>query len=209
MQDNPAIAILVDSKPQNRTPEPAKVAGIADDFRIIIEAGIAPVSFNATIVRITGKIAFPESVGKLELYSTDPRANPSVTFNYLSSEKDLAQCVKLTQLLELALRSKSIASFLGSNEHRNKPMPTKDELQKLCKTTVRTFYHYHGGCTMGSVVDKNYRVYGVKGLRVIDGSTLLESPGTNPMATLLMLGRYQGLKILKHRKGASFNSPST
>ncbi|XP_061995343.1 (R)-mandelonitrile lyase-like [Rosa rugosa] len=200
MQDNAAIGILANSKQEFRTPQPPKVVGIADDFKFIINVLILPISFNSTIIPVTGKIAFPDSVGKLELNSTDPRANPSVTFNYLSSEKDLAQCVKLTQLLELTLRSKSIASFLGSTEHRNKPMPTVNELRKLCKTTVRTFYHFHGGCTMGSVVDKNYRVYGVKGLRVIDGSTFLESPGTNPMATLLMLGRYQGLKILKDRK---------
>ncbi|KAL6187697.1 hypothetical protein ACLB2K_039092 [Fragaria x ananassa] len=86
-------------------------------------------------------------------------------------------------------------------------MSTEEELQKLCKKNVRTFYHYHGGCTKGSVVDKNYRVYGVMGSRVIDGSTFLESPGTNPMATLLMLGRYQGVKILQDRKEASFSNP--
>ncbi|PRQ40767.1 putative (R)-mandelonitrile lyase [Rosa chinensis] len=209
MRDNPGIAILADSRPQNRTPEPPKVAGIADDFKIIIEAGILPISFNATVIPIAAKIAFPESVGKLELNSTDPRANPSVTFNYLSSKKDRAQCVKLGQLLERVVRSESIAFFLGSNEHQNKLMSTKDELRKLCKKNVRTFYHYHGGCTMGSVVDKSYRVYGVKGLKVIDGSTFLESPGTNPMATLLMLGRYQGIKILQDRKDASFINPRT
>ncbi|PRQ40770.1 putative long-chain-alcohol oxidase, FAD/NAD(P)-binding domain-containing protein [Rosa chinensis] len=210
MQDNPGIAIFVNYNPQNPTPEHSKAAGIADDFKIITEAGIVPISLNGTTFSyFIGKIAFPESVGKLELNSTDPRANPSVTFNYLSTERDLAECVKMTQLLELALRSKSIASFVGSNEYQNKPMPTEDELQELCKTTVGTFYHYHGGCTVGSVVDKNYRVYGVKGLRVIDGSTFLESPGTNPMATVLMLGRYQGLKILQERKDASFINPRT
>lgn len=39
-----------------------------------------------------------------------------------------------------------------------------------------------------------------KGLRVVDGSTLVESPGTNPMASLLMLGRYQGIKMLREEK---------
>lgn len=207
MQDNPGLAILADPKPQNRTPEPPKVAGITDDLEIIIEAGILPISLNATVIPIAAKIAFPESVGKLQLSSTDPRANPSVTFNYLSSKKDQAQCVKLGQLIERVVRSESIAFFLGSNEHQNKLMSTEEELQKLCKKNVRTFYHYHGGCTKGSVVDKNYRVYGVMGLRVIDGSTFLESPGTNPMATLLMLGRYQGVKILQDRKEASFSNP--
>ncbi|KAL6186841.1 hypothetical protein ACLB2K_042960 [Fragaria x ananassa] len=207
MQDNPGLAILADPKPQNRTPEPPKVAGITDDLEIIIEAGILPISLNATVIPIAAKIAFPESVGKLQLSSTDPRANPSVTFNYLSSKKDQAQCVNLGQLLERVVRSESIAFFLGSNKHQNKLMSTEEELQKLCKKNVRTFYHYHGGCTKGSVVDKNYRVYGVMGLKVIDGSTFLESPGTNPMATLLMLGRYQGVKILQDRKEASFSNP--
>jgi choline dehydrogenase-like flavoprotein len=49
-------------------------------------------------------------------------------------------------------------------------------------------------------VDEEYKVNGVKRLRVVDGSTFEESPGTNPMATVLMLGRYQGIKILKERE---------
>ena len=47
------------------------------------------------------------------------------------------------------------------------------------------------------------KVYGIKGLRILDGSTFSKSPGTNPMATLLMLGRYQVLKILRERKANS------
>ena len=42
---------------------------------------------------------------------------------------------------------------------------------------------------MGKVVDGNYKIFGVDALRVIDGSTLINSPGTNPQASLLMLGR--------------------
>ncbi|KAM1859237.1 hypothetical protein ACFX13_011567 [Malus domestica] len=203
MKDNPGIALLADPKPKNFPPEPPKVVGIADDFKIIIEAGILPVSSNATVMPIAAKLAFPVSEGTLELNSTDPRENPSVTFNYLANEKDLAECVKLSQLLERVVRSESVAFFLGIEcKRKDELMSTEDELRKLCKKNVRTFYHYHGGCTMGSVVDKDYRVYGVKGLRVVDGSTFFESPGTNPMATLLMLGRYQGMKILQERQNA-------
>jgi choline dehydrogenase-like flavoprotein len=52
-----------------------------------------------------------------------------------------------------------------------------------------TIWHYHGGCHVGAVVDDNYRVFGVQGLRVIDSSTFRYSPGTNPQATVMMLGR--------------------
>ncbi|KAK7368038.1 hypothetical protein VNO80_10060 [Phaseolus coccineus] len=202
MQDNPCIAVLVDSKPQNRLPDPPQIAGITDDYKIIVEASILPLSSNSSRVNVAAKIAMPTSKGVLHLNNTDPRLNPSVRFNYLESENDMQECVKMTKLLERIARSKSIAFFLG--ESRQEKLTSADvDLRNFCKKNVRTIYHYHGGCTVGSVVDEHYKVYGIKGLRVLDGSTFSESPGTNPMATLLMLGRYQGLKILNERNAVS------
>ncbi|XP_047175399.1 (R)-mandelonitrile lyase-like [Vigna umbellata] len=202
MQDNPCIAVLVDSKPQNRLPDPPQIAGITDDYKIIVEASILPLSSNSTRVNVAAKIAMPTSKGALHLNNTDPRLNPSVRFNYLASENDMEECVKMTKLLDRIARSKSIAFFLG--ESRQEKLTSADvDLRNFCKKNVRTIYHYHGGCTVGSVVDEHYKVYGLKGLRILDGSTFSESPGTNPMATLLMLGRYQGLKILSERNAVS------
>nr|GEY32118.1 putative reverse transcriptase domain-containing protein [Tanacetum cinerariifolium] len=48
-------------------------------------------------------------------------------------------------------------------------------------------------------VDDEYKVIGVNSLRVIDGSTLLNSPKTNPQASVMMLGRYMGVTILNQR----------
>ncbi|XP_021630605.1 (R)-mandelonitrile lyase-like [Manihot esculenta] len=195
MKDCPAIALLADTKAEYQ------VTGIAKDFKFIVQGGILPISFNATRMPIAIKLAFPESEGKLKLSSTDPRQNPSVQFNYLSKEEDMDECIEMSQLLERVTRSKSVTLFLKTVPQNNL-MSTPDELRNFCKNNVRTYYHYHGGCTVGSV-DKDYKVYGIKGLRVIEGSTFLESLGTNPMATLLMLGRYQGIKILREREIAS------
>ena len=109
--------------------------------------------------------------------------------------------MRLVELLKRVEGSEPVATFLGAKRRTNNlMMSSEDEVRKFCKKNVKTFYHYHGGCVVGSVVDKDYKVFGVEGLRVVDGSTLLELPGTNPMATLLMLGRYQGIKILEERK---------
>ena len=51
-------------------------------------------------------------------------------------------------------------------------------LEQFCIDTVMTMWHFHGGCQVG-----------VDALRVIDGSTFLQSLGTNPQATVMMLGR--------------------
>ncbi|OMO82512.1 hypothetical protein COLO4_22955 [Corchorus olitorius] len=207
MKDNPCISVLVDTDPESRQPEPPQVTGIAKDYKFIVEGGIIPISFNATRMPIAAKIAFPVSEGKLRLNSTDPRRNPSVKFNYLAEEEDLNNCAKMVKLLERVAKSNSVAFYLGF-KHQDKLMASNDDERKFCKENVRTYYHYHGGCIVGSVVDNDYKVYGVKGLRVVDGSTFQESPGTNPMATLLMLGRYQGLKVLREREQSSSSSSS-
>ncbi|KAJ6322434.1 hypothetical protein OIU77_012307 [Salix suchowensis] len=195
MIDNPSISVLVESGPEVQLPDPPQIAGIAEDFKFIVQGLILPISINATIIPIAIKLAFPASKGKLELNNTDPRQNPLVEFNYLAKEKDMEECVKMVQLVERVAGSKSIAGFLETESNNNSKSP--HELREFCKKNVRTFYHYHGGCAVGSVVDNNYRVHGVKRLRVVDGSSFLESPGTNPTATLMMLGRYQGIKILE------------
>ena len=78
-------------------------------------------------------------------------------------------------------------------------------LQQFCKDTVITMWHYHGGCHVGKVVGPDYRVLGVDGVRVVDGSTFDESPGTNPQATVMMMGRYMGVKIVMERLGEGAN----
>ncbi|KAM7269804.1 hypothetical protein ACFE04_025301 [Oxalis oulophora] len=198
MQDNPCINLLENKIPHRRPSEPPQVVGIAENYKFIIEALALPLRNNETIMPIAAKVAFPDSKGELKLNSTDPRQNPSVKFNYLEKETDLDDCVKMVQLLERITKSESVTKYLQKSPKSNL-VSSPDELRDTCKKNVRTFYHSHGGCLVDSVVDRDYKVYGVEGLRVIDGSTLSESPGTNPMATLLMLGRYQGIRIIQER----------
>ncbi|CAK7326096.1 unnamed protein product [Dovyalis caffra] len=200
MQDNPAIVTSATTRYQFSNT--LQVAGVAEDFRFLYEGIIVPTSFNASAIVIAGKIAVPESRGKLELNNTDPRQNPLVEFNYLESEKDLEECVEMVRLLEKIARSKPITCFMSTQPQFNFYSGPRD-LGNFCIENARTIYHYHGGCAVGSVVDKDYKVYGIKGLRIIDSSAFLESPGTNPAATVLMLGRYQGIKILEERESAS------
>ncbi|KFK43660.1 hypothetical protein AALP_AA1G156500 [Arabis alpina] len=199
MSDNPGISLLVDRFSQNRTLEPPQVAAIAEDYKFILESEVFPTNLTTTRISIAAKIAFPKSRGRLKLNSTNPRENPSVKFNYLESKEDLDACLEMVLLLQHVARSETVTLFLGT-QTQEKLLGGDEELKSFCKDNVRTYYHYHGGCVVGSVVDEDYKVNGVKRLRVIDGSTFEESPGTNPMATVLMLGRYQGIKILRERE---------
>ncbi|XP_027335769.1 protein HOTHEAD-like isoform X2 [Abrus precatorius] len=167
---------------------------------------------------ILEKIMGPISTGHLELRTRDPNDNPLVTFNYFQDPRDLERCVKGLSTVEKIIESKAFSPFRYQNmplsmllnltasspvnllpKHINSSL----SLQQFCKDTVMTIWHYHGGCQVGKVVDRDYKVLGVDALRVIDGSTFNYSPGTNPQATVMMLGRYMGVKILSERLGAA------
>ncbi|PIN04790.1 Glucose dehydrogenase/choline dehydrogenase/mandelonitrile lyase (GMC oxidoreductase family) [Handroanthus impetiginosus] len=166
---------------------------------------------------ILEKIASPLSTGEINLKNTNVDDNPSITFNYFSHPADLARCVDGIRLVEKMLKAKHFADFVQNDQETVErllnmsvqanvnliPKHTNDTqyLEQFCKDTLITIWHYHGGCHVGKVVNDDYKVIGIERLRVIDGSTFTDSPGTNPQATVMMMGRYMGVKILRERLG--------
>lgn len=154
---------------------------------------------------ILEKLSNPVSKGELKLLNTIPEDNPSVTFNYFKDPSDLKKCVagmklalkvaeskhftNLTQDKETIERLLNMSVTANVNLIPRHPNDTRS-LEQFCRDTVITIWHYHGGCHVGKVINSENKVLGVDRLRVVDGSTFDESPGTNPQATVLMMGRY-------------------
>jgi len=173
-----------------------------------------PAKFQAQAVwsgNMLHKIWGPRSWGDLKLTSLDVNETPKVQFNYFEEPCDLVTCEKgirtvlntinATSLLSLQYTNGSIPEYLRLvKDTIESTWPQRDfgnitqdsiNIQQWCKDSVQTIWHYHGGCLIGDVVNQDYQVKGVESLRVIDGSTFWRSPGTNPQATLMMLGRYR------------------
>ncbi|GAB2269234.1 hypothetical protein Dimus_004161 [Dionaea muscipula] len=154
---------------------------------------------------ILEKLAMPKSKGQLSLIDLNADDNPSVTFNYFNHPLDLRRCVDGIRVMEKIVKSKHFTDYTRLNKTlidkllnlsveanvNLLPKHTNDTscLEQFCRDTVITIWHYHGGCNVGKVVGPDYRVLGVDGLRVVDGSTFSDSPGTNPQATVMMMGR--------------------
>ncbi|CAN8253365.1 unnamed protein product [Cochlearia groenlandica] len=184
----------------------------------IIKDFYKSIDLRFNLIEIDGfifqKIDGPVSRGYLELKNTNPDDNPLVTFNYYQAPEDLDRCVKGLETIIKVVNSNAFSDYKYPDETAREllnfmlVLPTNlrprhvtalFNLTQYCIDTVMTIWHYHGGCQVGRVVDQNYKVFGIDGLRVIDGSTFLKSPGTNPQATVMMLGRYMGKKILQER----------
>ncbi|KAJ0964567.1 hypothetical protein J5N97_025705 [Dioscorea zingiberensis] len=226
MKDNPMSSILIPTmEPQNKSL--IQVVGITNKgFYIETTSGFGPT--DASIVKtnqslreafrggsIGEKIIGPLSTGNLSLTSTDINANPAVTFNYFSDPEDLRRCVAGVRLILDLAKTRAVAELTGNRSYTDEMLlkmsleasvnliPKKgnesESLEQFCKSSVVTIWHYHGGCLVGKVVDGDYKVMGVESLRVIDSSLFSFSPGTNPQATVMMLGRYMGVKITRER----------
>ena len=140
---------------------------------------------------IIEKIAGPLSKGELHLRSVDIKVNPSVRFNYFSNRVDLQNCVNGLRTISKVLKTRSLRDYTMRFIGPQLPANTSDNeaMEAFCLQTMTTLWHYHGGCQVGTVVNENYQVLGIDSLLVIDGSTFSVSPGTNPQAAVMMLGR--------------------
>lgn len=173
-------------------------------FQELIQQPDPTQSRNLQAGVILEKVIGPFSTGYLELQTRNPEDNPRVTFNYFQDPRDLQRCVQGMEIIRRVIESPSFSAFrypFASFQSlidfmlsvpinlRRKHIASTYSMEQFCIDTVMTIWHYHGGCQLNRVVDRDYRVFGVGALRVIDGSTFYNSPGTNPQATVMMLGR--------------------
>ncbi|CAI0390224.1 unnamed protein product, partial [Linum tenue] len=106
----------------------------------------------------------------------------------------IVQSKKFTKILKCDWEARE--RILNASVHANvnlvpkHPNDTKS-IEQFCRDTVITIWHYHGGCHVGKVVNSEYKVIRVRRMRIVDGSVFDESPGTNPQATVMMMGRYE------------------
>ncbi|PPD91732.1 hypothetical protein GOBAR_DD11339 [Gossypium barbadense] len=184
-------------------------AGAIGSPQLLMLSGIGPAarlrSLGIKVVLDQPMTIFgPISKGYLELQNTNASDNPKLRFNYFQAAVDLRRCVSGMQTIINVVNSDSLSRFRfrnmttqdlinmtvnrAGNLRRRNPNATTS-LEQYCIDTVMTFWHYHGGCQIGKVVDRDYKVLGLDQLRVIDASTFSFSPGTNPQAAIMMLGR--------------------
>eukprot|EP00253_Pinus_taeda_P008631 PITA_08631 len=210
IQDNPRASVSW----QSQEFYTVQVVGILKASQNYIEhvsvfanGSASPHSPTIYTEEITEKLAFPISRGELRLRSRDPRDNPSVRYNYYSHPLDLQRCVHAVRVIVELLDTPYLRRFNGDPSHgfnfTGPPLPKNisddSAMAQICRDTLSTMWHNHGGCEVGYVVSERYEVKGVDNLRIVDASTFTDSPGTNPQATTMMLGRYVGVKILRER----------
>lgn len=151
----------------------------------------------------------PKSKGHVRLKSLSPYANAKVEAGYFSHPSDIKVLVEAVKFA-LALGETHAFKKLGSRFWDKVPMPGCEHTELwgdeywacICRHYTTTIYHYSGTAKMGpptdpgSVVNHELKMYGVRGLRVIDASIMPKIPSGNTNAPVIMLAE-KGADLIK------------
>jgi choline dehydrogenase len=140
--------------------------------------------------------------GTLRLTSADPRAVPEINMNFFlnNADADLTEMLDGAKFFREALKNAATTDKTMGPWTELHPCPGKigtaqcsDDAQKDYMRTQVYSHHATSTCAMGAasdpmaVVDSKFRVKGVTGLRVVDGSVFPHVPGAFPVLPTFML----------------------
>ncbi len=133
----------------------------------------------------------PKSRGSLTLASADAAQPPEIDPAFLSDPDDLQRLVRGFKLMRRILQQPALADLGGQELKASAVAQSDDQIAEFIRDHADTIYHPVGSCRMGpgpdDVVDRQLRVHGMQGLRVVDASIMPRIVSGNTNAPTIMI----------------------
>ncbi len=153
--------------------------------------------------------------GTVRLRSADPRDPPLINFHYFTEGTDggTQDLDSVVDGIEFVRKLTSVVGdVIEEEEVPGKNYPTRNELKQFVEAEAWG-HHASCSCPIGprtnrmAVLDSNFRVYGVSGLRVVDASVFPRIPGFFIVTSVYMVGEKAADAILSDAGRAAVLPP--
>lgn len=133
----------------------------------------------------------PESRGTVRLRTADPQDPVRILNNFLSTETDRLVQRESVRVIRKLAHQPAFEGVRGEELMPGAAIESDDEVDAFIRENLNTVFHPVGTCRMGddegSIVDRELRVRGVDGLRVVDASVFPDLVGGNINAVVIMI----------------------
>ena len=135
----------------------------------------------------------PTARGRVTLESKDPTVHPIVDPQYCSTESDrvmMREAIRRTcEVFETAVLSEEVEGETPPKGWQHLTSKSSDEeIDARIRQFATVFHHPGGTASVGKVVDADFRLKSVNGLRIVDASVMPAPIGALPQATIYALG---------------------
>jgi len=127
---------------------------------------------------VTGSVwlCHPRARGRVALRSRVPDHFPAIQHELLGNRRDVDELVEGVKRLRAVFGQDPLRAYVRSEKEPSARYRADDEIETLLRGTIQRGAHQCGTCRMGrsgeAVVDPELRVYGIRGLRVVDASVM-------------------------------------
>ena len=149
----------------------------------------------------------PESRGRIEIISSDPKTYPAIHPNYLSAERDCQTAIDALKFTRRLVKAEALKPYIVREHLPGPGVETDAQLLDSARNIAQTIYHPTSTCKMGtdpmSVVDERLRVHGISGLRVVDASIMPTITSGNTNAPTIMIAEKAADMVLTRNPAQS------
>jgi len=128
-----------------------------------------------------------ESRGSSHIKSPDPAVQPSIRYNYLSTERDRQVMVDGLKMARRICNAAPLRDYVAGEFLPGEKVKSDEEWLAYVREMGETVFHPTSTCSIGPVVDEQLRVKGLQNLRVIDASVMPAVPSGNINAAVIAL----------------------
>jgi choline dehydrogenase len=194
-----------------RVPDFAIPAGAAGDFRRSLPsdrgqlqmqyANVALLASPDTgakkIMTLWVALVQPEATGTIRLASTNWSDFPLIDTAYFGTEGDMAAVLWGYKALRQVLHSPLMAPLIIQEVYPGANVTSDQDLIKAIQGGAQSYHHPMGTCALGTVLDANFRVKDLQGLRVVDASTFPTPPNCHIQAEVYAVAHMAARQILE------------